>query len=125
MPDEDAAGAWRGHELIDRDGEKIGKIAEIYRDQHTGEPAWVTVKTGLIGNRLTLVPIGDSLSEGKIVRVPFDKEHVKDAPAIDPDDELSASDQRALYDHYGVDHASGQSDGQHAEPGPGGTHPPT
>ena len=34
MPDEDTTGASRGHELIDRDGEKIGKITEIYMDRH-------------------------------------------------------------------------------------------
>ena len=109
MPDEETAGSWRGHELIDRDGEKIGKIAEVYLDKHTHEPAWVTVKTGLIGNRVSVVPIGDSISEGEIVRVPYAKEHVKDSPDIDPDAELTEDDESALYDHYGVERATGQS----------------
>jgi len=103
MPDEETAGSWRGHELIDRDGEKIGKISEVYNDRHTGEPAWVTVKSGLLGKKLTLVPIGDSISEGGIVRVPYDKERVMDSPEIDPDEDLSEDDERSLYDHYGVE----------------------
>jgi len=123
MPDTETAGAWRGHELIDRDGEKIGKIAEVYLDQHTGEPAWVTVKTGLFGNRHSLVPIGDALSEGKIVRVPFGKEHVEGSPNMDPDTDLSASEERELYDHYGVDYSSGRSDGNaHGDGGGHGEH---
>ena len=124
MPDTETAGAWRGHELIDRDGQKIGKIAEVYLDQHTGEPAWVTVKTGLFGNRHSLVPIGDALSEGKIVRVPFDKEHVEGSPNMDPDTDLSASEERELYDHYGVDYSSGQSDVNAHQHGVDGTQAP-
>lgn len=89
--------------MLDRDGEKIGKIAEVYNDKHTGEPAWVTVKSGLIGKKVILVPIGDSINEGDIVRVPYDKVHVEDAPEIDPDSELSDDDERSLYDHYGVE----------------------
>ncbi len=115
MPDEETAGAWRGHELIDRDGEKIGKIDEIYMDRHSGEPAWVTVKSGLLSKHVTVVPIGDSMSEGEIVRVPYDKEHVLSSPEIDPDSELSESDEGALYDHYGVERQ--ERGGEHQERG--------
>ena len=87
MPDQDTAGPARGQELIDRDGEKIGKITEVHIDRHSGEPAWATVKTGLMGSSVTVVPIRDSISEGEIVRVPYDKHHVKDAPEIDSDAE--------------------------------------
>ncbi len=117
MPDVDTIGTWRGHELIDRDGEKIGKIAEIYLDRNTDQPAWVTVKTGLFGKRETLVPINDASNEGEIVRVPFEKEHVKGAPHVDPEAELSAEEERELYEHYGIDYSSGagwdQEDEQH------------
>jgi hypothetical protein len=115
MPDVDTIGSWRGHELIDRDGEKIGKIAEIYLDRKTDQPAWVTVKTGLFGKRETLVPINDASNEGEIVRVPFEKEHVKGAPHVDPEAELSAEEERDLYEHYGIDHSSGAGWGQEDE----------
>src|SRR4051794_3229685 len=38
---------WRGRTLVDRDGDKIGKIEDIYLDRSSGEPEWVAVKTGL------------------------------------------------------------------------------
>jgi sporulation protein YlmC with PRC-barrel domain len=123
MPDAETIGTWRGHELIDRDGEKIGKIAEIYLDRNTDQPAWVTVSTGLFGKRETLVPITDASNEGEIVRVPFEKDHVKGAPHVDPEAELSAEEERDLYQHYGIDYSGGagreQEGGQHASGEPG------
>ncbi|HLM26910.1 MAG TPA: PRC-barrel domain-containing protein [Thermoleophilaceae bacterium] len=117
MPDADTIGTWRGHELIDRDGEKIGKIAEIYLDRQTEQPGWVTVKTGLFGRRETLVPITDASSEGDIVRVPFEKEHVNGAPHVDPEAEMSADEERALHEHYGLDYSSDEDQDQTAGAG--------
>ena len=117
MPDADTIGTWRGHELIDRDGEKIGKIAEIYLDRQTEQPGWVTVKTGLFGRRETLVPITDASSEGDIVRVPFEKEHVNGAPHVDPEAEMSAEEERALHEHYGLDYSSDEDQDQTAGAG--------
>src|SRR3954447_24629931 len=36
---------WRGRTLVDRDGDKIGTIEDIYLDRQSGEPEWVAVKT--------------------------------------------------------------------------------
>jgi hypothetical protein len=104
MLDTQTAAGWRGHELIDRDGDKIGTIESVYVDRQTDQPEWLTVKTGLFGSRQTFVPIRDATSEGEIVRVPFEKSHVKDAPNIDPEQELSQDEERELYQHYGVDY---------------------
>ena len=42
--------------VFDRDGDKIGGVGEVYLDDTTGEPAWVTVNTGLFGLKETFVP---------------------------------------------------------------------
>jgi hypothetical protein len=117
MTDTQTAIAWRGYEMIDRDGDRIGRITEIYLDQQTNEPEWATVKTGLFGTRQTFVPIRDATSEGEIVRVPFEKGHVKDAPNVDADQELSQSEERELYEHYGIDYSQSRSGSQLPEPG--------
>jgi sporulation protein YlmC with PRC-barrel domain len=89
--------------MIDADGDKIGTIEDILLDRQTGEPAWAAVKTGLFGLKHTLVPIRDAEVAGdKEVRVPLDKEKVKDAPRIDPDGELSPDEERQLWQHYGL-----------------------
>jgi sporulation protein YlmC with PRC-barrel domain len=94
---------WRGMKMVDADGDKIGTIEDILLDRQTGEPAWAAVKTGLFGLKHTLVPIRDAEVVGeKEVRVPYRKEQVKDAPRIDPDGELTADEERKLWEHYGL-----------------------
>jgi len=106
---------WRGHDLYDRDGDKIGKIEEIYLDQETDKPEWALVNTGLFGSKSTFVPIaGADMSEGQI-RVPFEKSHVKDAPKMDPNGELSQDEEAQLYEYYGMDYGQGRSDSTYAE----------
>ena len=54
---------WRGKQLLDRDGEKIGKLEEVYVDVETDEPVFGTVKEGRIGRHLTFVPLGGKVAE--------------------------------------------------------------
>ena len=49
---------WHGKMLVDRDGEKIGKLQDVYVDVETDEPQFATVKEGFIGRHLTFVPLG-------------------------------------------------------------------
>jgi sporulation protein YlmC with PRC-barrel domain len=94
---------WRGRKMVDADGDKIGTIEDIFLDRQTGEPAWAAVKTGLFGHRHTLVPIRDAEpADDDEVRVPLQKEKVKEAPRIDPDGELSPDEERQLWEHYGL-----------------------
>jgi uncharacterized protein (TIGR02271 family) len=92
---------WRGRKLVDRDGDKIGTIEEVYLDRSSGEPEWIAVKTGLFGSNLSFVPIRDASAEGDDVRVQHEKDLVKDAPNVKADGELSPEEERRLYEHYG------------------------
>jgi sporulation protein YlmC with PRC-barrel domain len=94
---------WRGKKMVDADGDKIGTIEAVFLDRQTGQPAWAAVKTGLFGHKHTLVPIRDAqMIDDDHVRVPLDKEQVKDAPRVDPDGELSPDEERRLWEHYGM-----------------------
>ena len=97
--------SWRGQDLLDADGDKIGSIEEIYLDAETNEPEWAVVTTGLFGTKRSFVPIGDASPSGDGVRVPFEKATVKDAPKVDPDGRLSQDEERELYQHYGRDYS--------------------
>jgi uncharacterized protein (TIGR02271 family) len=92
---------WRGRTLVDRDGDKIGTIEDVYLDRNSGEPEWVAVKTGLFGSNVSFVPIRDASAEGDDVRVSHEKDLVKDAPNVEADGELSPEEERRLYQHYG------------------------
>jgi uncharacterized protein (TIGR02271 family) len=93
---------FRGRTLVDNDGEKIGKIDELYLDQEGGQPEWALVTTGLFGTKKTFVPIRSARPAGEELQVPVTKQQVKDAPNIDADQELSETEERHLFDHYGV-----------------------
>jgi uncharacterized protein (TIGR02271 family) len=101
---------FRGQDLTDSSGSKIGSIEEIYLDTETNEPEWALVHTGLFGTKQTFVPIRDaSEADGKL-SVPFEKSQVSDAPKVDPDGQLSQREEAELYRHYGMSYSESQSD---------------
>jgi uncharacterized protein (TIGR02271 family) len=93
---------WRGATVVDRDGDKIGKLDEIYLDEQTGRPEWALVHTGLFGTRASFVPISKASTRGDAVAVPWQKDQVKAAPNIEPDEHLSPDEEAELYRHYGL-----------------------
>jgi len=101
---------WRGREMVDSDGAKIGKIEEIYVDQQTDEPEWALVNTGLFAGKSTFVPLGEATEGRDDVRVPFPKDHIKDAPRMDPSGELTRDEEAELYRHYEMDYGRSESD---------------
>ena len=58
--------AWRGRTLVDRDGDKIGKIQDVYLDRSSGEPEWIAVKTGLLGSNVSFVPVHDATPRARM-----------------------------------------------------------
>jgi sporulation protein YlmC with PRC-barrel domain len=96
---------WRGKDVLDRDGEKIGKLEEVYVDTETDAEAFGTVKEGLIGKHLTFVPLQDVTASPDYLQVPVTKSLVKEAPNIGTDAELSTFDEEGVYRHYGISYA--------------------
>jgi len=99
---------WRGEKVIDPEGNKIGELEAVYYDTASDEPAFATVKVGMIGRyRLALVPLlGATVTPGA-VRVRYDKKLVSDAPSIDTDGELTAADEPRLFAHYELPYRTG------------------
>ncbi len=91
-----------GQDVYDESGDKIGSAAEVYLDDATGEPEWVTVRTGLFGMKESFVPIRNADLTDDGVRVPVAKSQVKDAPKIDADGHLSPDEEQELYRYYGM-----------------------
>ena len=99
---EAAVADWRGRNAVDADGDKIGTIDEIYMDYESSKPEWLAVTTGMFGSKVSFIPIAEASETGDEVRVPYDKEQVKDAPTAEADGELSQDEESALYSHYGL-----------------------
>ena len=85
---------------VDPEGNRIGKISKVYLDRQTGQPTWVLVETGLFGTRQSLAPIQRSRLDGELVVLAASKDQVKDAPNIEPDGDISDSEQDALRQYY-------------------------
>lgn len=93
---------WKGQDVVDRDGEKIGKLEEVYSEVGRNEPAIGAVKTGVIGRGRHLVPLtGASLGRGYI-RVTVTKDEVKAAPTVDSSGQMTREEEIAYAGHYGL-----------------------
>ncbi len=92
---------WRGKDLIDSGGERIGKLEDVYFDVETDQPQFATVKEGLFGRHLTFVPLTDMILGPNDLQVSVSKSLVKDAPNIELEGEaLSSEAESALYHYY-------------------------
>ena len=102
MFDKNSVATLQGTAVLDTSGEKIGKVAQVYLDDTTGQPEWVTVRTGLFGTKESFVPLAAArLDNGGLV-VDASKDKVSDAPRIDEDGHLSEAQEDELYSYYGV-----------------------
>jgi uncharacterized protein (TIGR02271 family) len=92
-----------GGNVLDNDGDKIGGVGQVFLDDRSGRPEWVTVKTGFFGTGESFVPLRQADVTGNDIRVPYDKDKVKDAPRIsDSDGHLSEDEENTLYTYYGI-----------------------
>ena len=91
-----------GHKVLDAQGHKIGQAEEVYLDDSTGMPQWVTVKGGLFGGKEHFAPLDGARIVSDDVRLTCDKAQVDSAPDLETGHHLSAEEERSLYQHYGL-----------------------
>jgi uncharacterized protein (TIGR02271 family) len=101
-----------GHPVYDISHSKVGTADHVYLDRYSGEPAWLTVRTGLFGSKETFVPIESVELSGDEVLVPYSKDQIKNAPPvqIDPGEDLQTEDEMLVYEYYDLDYAPGPAD---------------
>ena len=93
---------WRGQDVVDPSGDKLGKLDAVYYDAEVDEPAFAAVKAGTFGKRLTLAPLAGSSAGRDFLRITVPKDRFKKAPSFDTDVELSADDEAGTYEFYGL-----------------------
>jgi sporulation protein YlmC with PRC-barrel domain len=92
---------WHGKMILDRNGEKIGRLQDVYVDVETDEPKFATVKEGFIDRHLTFVPLAGIQVGPDDLQVPVTKDLIRSAPDLDlHGEELSQADESALYHHF-------------------------
>ena len=103
---------WRGHDVVDAKGHKIGELEAVYVDTVTDLPSFGTVKVGILNRqRLVFVPLDQATVGPGYVKISYHKHRVKDAPSIGTDGELLAGDEEAIFRHYGLTYEPG-ADGE-------------
>lgn len=104
-----------GGNVVDSDGKKIGSIGQIFLDDQSGQPEWVTANTGMFGGGESFVPLRDAEVVGSDIRAPYAKDKVKDAPRVDADSHLSEDEEAQLYAYYdlGENSTSGEASDDH------------
>lgn len=103
MLSQDELRAMVGRDVYGSDGEKIGTVRQVYTDDRTDQPAWATLRTGLLGLKESFVPLSDAEISGGRLSVPHTKDHVNGAPNIDEDGQLTPDQEDELYAYYGRD----------------------
>ena len=104
-----------GATVYDSTGDKVGKIGQVYLDDQTQQPTWVTVSTGFFGTSETFVPIEGARFEGDDIHVAYGKEQIKDAPRVEVDQHLSETEETELYRYYGLEWDTGYAAGTTTE----------
>ena len=89
-----------GRNAVDPQGNKIGSVGQVYLNDETGQPDWITVNTGLFGMKENFAPLAGSSFNGDDLVLPFDKDVVKDSPDIADASHLDADEQQSLYAYY-------------------------
>ncbi|GHF58951.1 PRC-barrel domain-containing protein [Streptomyces thermodiastaticus] len=91
-----------GRRAIDRNGRKIGTVHEVYLDDATGEPEWAAIRTGLF-SRDAFAPLEPSELVDGVLRIPFERAVIRQAPDLGVGRHLSPEQELRLYRHYGLD----------------------
>ncbi|GAB3256439.1 PRC-barrel domain-containing protein [Arthrobacter pigmenti] len=103
--------------VMDQRGDRVGQVEQVFVGDESGQPEWVTVKTGLFGHAETFIPLREASMDGGDIRVPYEKNRIKDAPRtasssghVEPDEEAE------LYRYYGLE-PGWEPGGRHEDPG--------
>lgn len=99
---------WRGMNVVDPSGSKLGTLESVYVDTTTDEPFFAALTTGIIGrHKLTFAPLTGATVAPDHIRLTVDKDVVKGAPTIDTDGELTAEHEPDVFAHYSLPYSPG------------------
>ena len=112
---------YEDYKVYDNRGDKIGKVDDLFVDE-TDREEYIGVKLGLLGRKSTLIPMEIvRVNEGeKAIEVSDTKDHVKDAPSFDDDEDITGEYERRIREHFGLESTGSSSGGEYAGSGAAG-----
>src|SRR4051794_27927390 len=99
-------------DVVDKKDSKIGTLHSLWVDRE-GQPAFLGVKTGWIFGKNHVVPAhtAEVNQSARKIRLPFEEDMIKNAPAYDADKDLDLNAEREICDYY---HMGGAGEEEHA-----------
>ena len=109
---------YEGYTVYDNQGEKIGKVDDLFVDDADREE-YIGVKMGFLGRKSTLIPteIVRVNERDKSVEVSESKSHVKNAPSFDDDEDITPDYEERIRSHFGLGASEGGRGGYGAYSG--------
>jgi len=98
---------WAGQEVVASDGEKVGKLEDVYYAGESGEAILACVKTGRLGRKLHVVPLEGSAVARDHLKIAYTKSEVENGPRVDGGAELGPAQQDEVARHFGIDLPAG------------------
>ncbi|MHA6798258.1 PRC-barrel domain-containing protein [Bounagaea algeriensis] len=92
-----------GVAVFDPEGNRLGRVGNVYIDDETRRPEWITVRSGMLALRETFVPLDGAETAEDRIDVRVTRTEVRRAPRVTVEHgHLSDADGRDLFAHYGL-----------------------
>ncbi|MBW4042394.1 MAG: PRC-barrel domain containing protein [Acidobacteria bacterium] len=91
-----------GADALDVQDDRIGEVAQIYIDERTDRPTWVSVRLGLLSGAEVLVPLENAEWDEHSLHVDVERRLAREAPRKEMDEPLTVGEEERLYTHYGI-----------------------
>jgi uncharacterized protein (TIGR02271 family) len=95
---------YAGYEVYDRNGEKIGKVDDVFVDE-SDQPEYIGVKIGFLGLEGTnLIPweLVRVDEERRRIEVSVDKTQAKEGPSFSDEEDITPEYEERVRSHYGL-----------------------
>ena len=111
--------SWLGRVMVDRDGNRLGEITDIYLDRETDRSEWAVVRTGLFGLRSSFVPLAEASEVDDQIQVPHARPG-QGCPQHRGRWAAAEAEEAEVYRHYGLDYDTVTTDSEPATSQSGG-----
>ncbi len=89
-----------GAPVIDSDGQAVGTVEQVFRDDVDGTPSWARIRSA---RGLHFVPLaGGSMTSSGGLSVPFDAQKIMKEPGFDVDRHMSVEQEDELRKYFGL-----------------------
>jgi hypothetical protein len=99
LPNPEQAKSWGGKLLVDRSGQPIGTVTQVYTDDATGLPEWATTR---LGEATFFLPLQGAVEVDGQIRLLVHRDDVARSPAVVDKRHITMDEEARLYRYYGI-----------------------